>query len=184
MELMAAAVAKLAALSLPAKATGLGLAVALGATGGVAAYAADADGTETEVVDVTEAEPTADPVADDADDADDPADADAANGDEGTEDGEDPAVEAPGRDLPDAAQFGQSVAADARDGGVDGQEIRERAHDRNEARRAADQPDPVVDEPEPVDPETSDAAPAPETADTEAVGAGRVGGAPGQDRRP
>lgn len=177
MDLVAAAVAKLGALSLPAKATGLGIAVALGATGGVAAYAADADGTEPEVVDVTEAEPTADPVADDADDTD------VRDGDEGAEDGTDDG-DAPERDLPEAAQFGQSVAADARDGGVDGQEIRERAHDRNEARRAADEPDPVVDEPEPVDPETSDAPPASDSADTEAVGTGRVGGAPGQDRRP
>lgn len=76
MDLIAAAVAKLGGLSLPAKATGLGIAVALGATGGVAASAADGVGTEPEVVDVTEAEPTAEPVADDADDTAVPDDAD------------------------------------------------------------------------------------------------------------
>ncbi len=180
MDLIAAAVAKLTALSLPAKATGLGIAVALGATGGVAAYAADAPETEPDVVDVTEAEPPAADPVDDADDADDTGDVDDVDGDEdGTDDGD-----APERDLPDAAQFGQSVAADARDGGVDGQEISERAHDRNEARRAADDPEPVVDEPAPVDPATTDAPPASAPADAHAVGTGRVGGAPGQDRRP
>ena len=35
------------------------------------------------------------------------------------------------------ASFGQRVAADARDGGVDGQQISEEARQRNEARRAA-----------------------------------------------
>jgi hypothetical protein len=36
--------------------------------------------------------------------------------------------------------FGAMVSADARDGGVDGQEISKAAHERNEARRAAHRP--------------------------------------------
>jgi hypothetical protein len=37
----------------------------------------------------------------------------------------------------DAAAFGQLVAADAKDGGVDGQVISDLAHQRNDARKAA-----------------------------------------------
>ena len=183
MNLIAPAVAKLAALSLPARATGLGLAVALGATGGVAAYAADAPETESDVVDVTEAEPTTDPGVDDADDLGDAADADDDDAADDTADDTADDGDAPERDLPDAAQFGQSVAADARDGGVDGQEIRERAHDRNEARRGADQPE-RTGEPEPVDPTTADTAPASVPAGAQTGGSGHASGAPGQERRP
>ena len=45
-------------------------------------------------------------------------------------------------DLPSAAAFGQSVAADARDGGVDGQQISKLAQARNEARKGAATPEP------------------------------------------
>lgn len=38
-------------------------------------------------------------------------------------------------ELPEAASFGQGVAADARDGGVDGQEVKVLAQERNELRR-------------------------------------------------
>ena len=49
-----------------------------------------------------------------------------------------------------AAAFGQSVAADARDGGVDGQVISQEAHDRNALRDAArDVQHPDNDEPKP-----------------------------------
>lgn len=41
-------------------------------------------------------------------------------------------------ELPEAASFGQGVAADARDGGVDGQQVRELAHERNELRHGDD----------------------------------------------
>lgn len=192
MDLVAAAVAKLTALSLPAKATGLGIAVALGATGGVAAYAADQPEADPGVVDVTEAEPTIDP-ADDADAPDEDADGVVdGDGDDAAEDGE-----APERDLPAAAEFGQSVAADARDGGVDGQEIRERAHERNAERRAGTQDgtedgtedgddagSTVGDDPAPVDPVTTDAAGGPSVGGTDSIGTGRADAAPGQDRRP
>ena len=40
-------------------------------------------------------------------------------------------------ERPEAATFGASVAEDARDGGVDGQEISERARQRNDERREA-----------------------------------------------
>ncbi len=45
--------------------------------------------------------------------------------------------EGSGNEPNENAAFGQSVAADARDGGVDGQEINEAAHARNEERKAA-----------------------------------------------
>ena len=45
-------------------------------------------------------------------------------------------------DLPSAAAFGQSVAADARDGGVDGPQIALRAHERNDLRKDAASPEP------------------------------------------
>lgn len=56
-------------------------------------------------------------------------------------------------DLPSAAAFGQSVAADARDGGVDGQQISQRAHERNDLRKDAATPEPS---------ETADATETPE----------------------
>lgn len=46
-------------------------------------------------------------------------------------------------DLPSAAAFGQSVAADARDGGVDGPQIAARAHERNDLRKDAATPEPT-----------------------------------------
>ncbi|OJV59108.1 MAG: hypothetical protein BGO38_17725 [Cellulomonas sp. 73-145] len=46
-------------------------------------------------------------------------------------------------DLPSAAAFGQSVAADARDGGVDGPQIAARAHERNDLRKDAASPEPT-----------------------------------------
>lgn len=157
MNVLATAVAKLTALSVPAKAATLGVAVALGATGGVVAYATDA---LDDVVEVTDDEaPTAEPteggdddvaVVEVTDDAGDPGE-DGEVGDTGD------------KQLPEAAAFGQSVAQDARDGGVDGQEIAARAHERNEERQAArhgeDTDEPVV---EPTDPATPDSAPAPQ----------------------
>lgn len=94
--MIAAVVAKLAALSLPAKATTAGIAVALGATGGVVAHAATAEPVDDGAV-VEETSTTTVP--------------------------EDVS-------LPEASSFGQSVAEDARDGGVDGQTIAERARQR------------------------------------------------------
>lgn len=96
---IATAVAKLAALSVPAKATTAGIAVAIAATGGVVAHA-----TTTQPVDegVTSEETTTN-VSDTVPES----------------------VE-----LPEASSFGQSVAEDARDGGVDGQTIAEMARSR------------------------------------------------------
>ena len=64
-------------------------------------------------------------------------DGDDTGGDEGTNDPGSKANPNP------KASFGQRVAADARDGGVDGQQISEEAHLRNEARRAAREEDPT-----------------------------------------
>ena len=62
-------------------------------------------------------------------------------------------------DLPSAAAFGQSVAADARDGGVDGQQISQRAHERNDVRKDAATPEPSDT------PEATDATDTPDTPD-------------------
>ncbi|WP_034228638.1 hypothetical protein, partial [Actinotalea ferrariae] len=95
---LAAVVAKLAGLGLPAKAT-LGVGVALGAVG--ALPAAGVVGPPDEVV----------------------VDVGGTTDDVGSEAG--------------ASDLGGSVADDARDGGVDGQEVSARAHERN-AERAAE----------------------------------------------
>ena len=190
MDLISTAVATLAGLCLPAKATGIGLAVALGATGGVAAVAADQSEADTGVVEVADPtpEPTADPTAPTGDPAEDGTEDDGAESGEehdaeSGESGEDRESGADGeeRELPEAAAFGQSVAADARDGGVDGQEIRERAHERNQERRA----DAVA--PDDADPSAGDESTSSEPV-TVAPAPSRAGApaqhAPGQGRRP
>ena len=141
MSIVAAVLAKVAAISIPVKATAVGLAVAVGATTGVVAHAAvtppDPDlvpESTQEVVDVGE-------------EAEEPA----------GQDTEDPGDERP--TLPEAASFGQSVAADARDGGVIGPDIAERAHARAEERRADAIPDHFQAERERTRPEVGDVTP-------------------------
>lgn len=115
MSIIAAVLAKLTAISLPAKATAVGLAVAVGATGGVVAHATVTPPAPNEVPDST---PESLEVGEDAEAPDD----------------EKPT-------LPEAASFGQSVAEDARDGGVIGPDIAEQARARAEERRADAIPD-------------------------------------------
>lgn len=62
--------------------------------------------------------------------------------------------------------FGESVSKDARDGGVDGQEISKLAHERNAARKAAESGGAETEAPETDAPETT----APETAAPETAG--------------
>jgi hypothetical protein len=126
---LAAVLAKLAGLSLPVKAAGV--AVAIGVIGGVPA-AAHAVGTPHVRVAVDETPA--------------PTDSSTAGTSTGAQDDEqgdataDPTAQptatdaptsvpspAPTHTLPAAAAFGQRVAADARDGGVDGQQISQEA---------------------------------------------------------
>lgn len=102
MNIFVAVLAKLAALSIPAKATALGIAVALGATGGVVAQAR-----------VGQPEPEAGTVVTD-----------------------------PIGEAPEAAAFGQSVAENARNGGVIGPETAAQARLRAEIRHGEVVPDP------------------------------------------
>lgn len=196
---LAGVLAHLAALSVPAKAT-LGVGVALGA---VAAVPVVEEVTAQDVVE--DGTGVLDPDATGDGTVDAPlADGDAPEpGDDVADDEVDEADE-DGRDLPAASDFGQSVAADARDGGVDGQEIRARAHERNALRaaeRAAERAEeradddaeeggeepPAVDPAEPTDGATSGDAvlgdeaevsgpPAPKSAPGTKPGNGRGGG--------
>ena len=111
MNVLAVALAKLAAIGIPAKATALGIAVAVGATGGVVAHATAPEPPEGEVVQ--------------------------------TESEVGPSEAEPRNQSAEAAAFGQGVAADARDGGVVGQEIAEQARLRAENRHG-DLPDQAV----------------------------------------
>ena len=124
MGIIAAALAKVAAISVPAKAVAVGLAVAVGATGGVVAHAAVTPPDPDVVPESTQE------VVDVGEETEEPA-------------GEE--TEEPGGDeqptLPEAASFGQSVAEDARDGGVIGPDIAEQARIRAEERRADAIPD-------------------------------------------
>ncbi|MDM7855138.1 hypothetical protein [Cellulomonas alba] len=130
---LAAVLAKLAGLSLPAKAAGV--AVAIGVIGGVPA-AAHAVGTPHVRVAVDE---TPAPTASSTDGTSTGA-RDDEQGDSQGEATEDPASQptatdaptagptpAPTHTLPASAAFGQRVAADARDGGVDGHQISQEA---------------------------------------------------------
>lgn len=151
---LAAVVAKLAALSIPAKAA-VGVAVAAGAVGGVPVVAhqlvrptepevaltqeAEPDTAEAAVEDV-DATPTGsptDPVAEEPDEV--PADEDGEEGDptdDPTETPVDPLAEQPVEPvLPESSSFGRSVAADAQDGGVDGREIAEQARVKPDAQQ-------------------------------------------------
>lgn len=137
---LAGVLAHLAALSVPAKAA-LGVGVALGA---VAAVPVVEEVTADEVVVDAGSGASGTGAVDDggqdvgdtpedgllADDV--PAEPEADVAPDGVDEPDED-----GKDLPAASDFGQSVAADARDGGVDGQEIRARAHERN-AQRAAE----------------------------------------------
>jgi hypothetical protein len=127
--------AKLAALTLPAKAASLGVAVALGAAGGVAAHATD---TPTDTDTQTEVAVTVDGGADAAAEE---LETDSTDGTEGTDDTEsteestdDEGALSHTHQLPEAAEFGQSVAVDARDGGVVGAEVAEAARVRAQVR--------------------------------------------------
>ena len=128
---LAAVVAKLAGLGLPAKAAGVAVAVA--AIGGVpaGAHAVTSDDAPA-VVDPTSdpaSAPTDEPTTPTPTPSDSPTDVPT---EEPTDDPtDDPTDEPTGKDLPAASDFGQSVAADARDGGVDGQEISERARQKS-----------------------------------------------------
>jgi hypothetical protein len=114
--IIATALAKLAAVGIPAQAAAVALVVAAGATGGVVAHAAV---TTPDPAVVPESAPEILP---------------ADEGAEEEENGEQPT-------LPDAASFGQSVAEDARDGGVVGLDIAEQARARAEERRGEAIPD-------------------------------------------
>lgn len=158
MSVLAGVVAKLAALTVPAKASAAGIAVAISVTGGMAVHAVAAEPETPEVTDTTG------DVVDDATDGtvvDDVADGDVDGEDDGDAEGTD---DGDTKDLPDAADFGQSVAADARDGGVDGQEISERARERN-AERAADRAG-QPETPEAPEVEAPDTTVAPDAAAT------------------
>jgi len=160
----AAVLAKIAGLGTAGR-TALGLVVATGVVGVAAAVPAMADPSNDPVPPVPSASASADPTK-------------APEPTESAEPSEVPeATEAPRpspTDLPSAAAFGQSVAADARDGGVDGQEISERAHERNDLRKADDDADEATEATEPQ-PEpthtwpagvpTSDARPGTHTGD-------------------
>lgn len=140
---LAAVLAKFAGLNAAAKgAVGLAVAAgAVGAAGGVPVLVDEVSGgtdevaivepvTEDVVDDDSPAEPAGEEPADDADAVTDPED--------GTEEEPtDGSVPGPDHELPAAAAFGQSVAADARDGGVVGQEIAERAKEAAQERRTA-----------------------------------------------
>jgi hypothetical protein len=137
----AAVLAKIAGLGTAGK-TALGLVVATGVVGVAAAVPAMADPSNDPVPPVPSASASADPTK-------------APEPTESAEPSESPeATEAPRpapTDLPSAAAFGQSVAADARDGGVDGQEISERAHERNDLRKADNDADEATEpQPEPT----------------------------------
>jgi hypothetical protein len=118
------ALAKLAALSVPAKAASVGIAVALGAAGGVVAHATD---TPTDTDTQTEVAVTVDGATDDA--VEEP---DVEGTDEGTDEEGAPSET---HQLPAASDFGQWVAADARDGGVVGAEIAEAARVQAQIRQ-------------------------------------------------
>jgi hypothetical protein len=120
----AAVLAKIAGLGTAAK-TALGLVVATGVVGALTAIPAMAESGDHPAAPLPGASATAEPT-------------EAPEPSETAEPSED-ATEAPRpapTDLPSAAAFGQSVAADARDGGVDGQQISDEAHARNDLRKA------------------------------------------------
>lgn len=135
---LAAVVAKLAALGLPAKAAGV--AVAVGVIGGVpaVAHAVDSSHQTPAVVETTTSptgEPTVEPSTAPTDEPTAIPTDDATAAPTPTEEPSAPAPEptrpASDKDLPETASFGQSVAEDARDGGVDGQEIAEQARQKS-----------------------------------------------------
>ena len=128
---LAAVLAKLAGLGSAAKAT-VGLAVAAGAVGAasgvpIAAHELANVGGEQVVVSTTDRptyDVTADPTVEPTDDATEPAD---------------DATTTPG--AQEAERFGAMVSTQARNGGVDGQQVAAAAHERNQLRaenRAAD----------------------------------------------
>lgn len=144
----AAVLAKLAGLGTAGK-TALGLVVATGVVGVAAAVPAIADPSNDPVAPVPSASSSAQPT-------DEPTEGTPSA--EPTETPDDSptaeATEAPRpspSDLPSAAAFGQSVAADARDGGVDGQEISREAHARNAAREAGHDAAEPTESPEPTE---------------------------------
>src|SRR5690606_15084040 len=136
---LTAVLAKLAGLNAAGKAA-VGLAVATGAVGAAAGVPAVIE-PETVVVEETTTEDETvveDEVVVEDVVTDEVSDEVVEDGTEETEDVvADEDEDTDEKELPEAASFGQSVAADARDGGVDGQEIAARAHERNEARKAA-----------------------------------------------
>ena len=173
---LAAVVAKLTGLSLAGKAAvGLAAAVgAVGAAGGVTAIVDSSPGVvETEVVDAAEPIGTEVEVAAD-ESAEESTDEESDGGDDGTDQVE--------KVLPEAAEFGQSVAADAREGGVIGADIAELARERAALRHSDDEPvDPVVEPTEAADEVETDVD-ADDAADDAPAGAavhGKPAGAPG-----
>lgn len=146
----AALLAKIASLGTAGKAA-VGLTVAAGVVGAAAAMPAMAessnDSVPTPSVSVA-AEPTTEPT-------------EGPTAEPTSEPSETPTAEATESprpspsDLPSAAAFGQSVAADARDGGVDGHVISQEAHARNQARdiaRDVEHPDNAAPKPVPTAP--------------------------------
>lgn len=181
---LAAVVAKLTGLTTAGK-TAVGLVVAAGAVGAAGGLPAVVEPTPEEPTAVVETEQPADDATDGSsdveateptsdEDAEGTAPGDDADGSEDTE-----------KELPEAAEFGQSVAEDARDGGVDGQEIAERAHARNAERAAARDAQGAPEEEPVADDDTEETVPDDDTAADETVvedaGSGRPAGA---GRRP
>lgn len=151
---LAAVMAKLTGLTAAGK-TAVGLVVAAGAVGAAGGLPAVIEPAGQEPPTVVETEQAAD---DDVDVL--PGDG-AGTVDEATAtDAADP-TEPSAKARPEAAQFGQSVAEDARDGGVDGQEIAGRAHARNAERAAARDAEPATE-----DADDASATAAEEAADT------------------
>ena len=124
--------AKVAGLNLAAK-TAVGVAVAAGTVGAAAGVPVVLDeiAADQQMVVVSEVveEPTVDPTTDStADPTTDPTEEPV---DEATDDSED-AVDESG--AQDAENFGQWVRTQAREGGVNGQDVAEAAHERNRVR--------------------------------------------------
>jgi hypothetical protein len=128
---------KLHALGVPAKATVLGVALALGAAGAVA-YANEYTEPEQTVLDDgtdggTEGSGTE---GSDTEGSDTEGSGTEGSGTEEPTDTDGPRGHQPKPWLPESAQFGQWVASQARNGGVDGQEVSQAARARNELRKA------------------------------------------------
>lgn len=140
----AAVLAKIAGLSVAGKAT-VGVVIAAGVVGVAASAPAIADqftGSATAPVPGVTSSATASESAD-AVETEKPEATETPEASETPEARETETARPLPTDLPSAAAFGQSVAADARDGGVDGPQIAARAHERNDLRKDGATPEPT-----------------------------------------